>query len=508
MEKRRKVVLAILDGFGINKSKRGNAVKLAKTPNLDNLMKHSYCSSLAASGLAVGLPPRVIGNSEVGHMNIGAGRVIYQDLVRINSSIKDKSFFSNKEFNKAIDEAIKNGTNLHIMGLISNGGVHSHINHLYALLKLCKERKFDRVFIHAFTDGRDTYTKSGINFLNQINEKCKSLGVGKIATIMGRFYAMDRDRRYLRLKKAYDALVFSKGRKTDDFNSIITRSYALNETDEFIKPIIVKNNYMPIKKNDSVIFFNFRQDRARELTRALVDPGFRKFPVKRLNLFYVCMTVYDKNIPNVHIAFPNHLIKNNLGEYLQNHHCKQIRIAETEKYAHVTFFFNGEREKEYDNEDRILVPSPKKFLTYDKKPEMSTYEIKDKVIESIESDKYDVIIFNFACSDMVGHTGNLDAAIKAVTAIDECIGKIYESSKNNNYVLVVTADHGNCEEMIDDENHDINTKHTTNQVPLIINGIDIKKLKSGKLCDIAPTILDIMDFVKPKEMTGNSLIVK
>ena len=343
MKKRKKVVLAILDGFGINKSRKGNAVKLAKTPNLDNLSKHSLCSNLAASGISVGLPPRVIGNSEVGHMNLGAGRVIYQDLVRINSSIKDKSFFNNKAFVKAIDEAIKNGTNLHIMGLISNGGVHSHINHLYALLKLCKEKNFDRVYIHAFTDGRDTYPKSGINFLNQINEKCRSIGVGRIATIMGRFYAMDRDRRYLRLKKAYDALVFSKGRKTNDFEVTMKKLYALNETDEFIKPIIVKNNYEPIKRNDSVIFYNFRQDRAREITRAFVDPKFNKFPVKRLNLFYVCMTVYDKDIPNVHIAFPNHTIKNNLGEYLQNHNCKQIRIAETEKYAHVTFFFKEKK---------------------------------------------------------------------------------------------------------------------------------------------------------------------
>lgn len=508
MKERKKVVLAILDGFGINKSKKGNAIKLAKTPNLDNLVKDSYCSSLAASGLAVGLPPRVIGNSEVGHMNIGAGRVIYQDLVRINSSIKDKSFFSNKAFNKAIDSAIKNNTNLHIMGLISNGGVHSHINHLYALLKLCKERNFDRVYIHAFTDGRDTYPRSGINFLNQLNQKCNSLKVGKIATIIGRYYAMDRDRRWLRLKKAYDALVFSKGKKSKDFNETIKKAYLLNETDEFIKPIIISDNYKPISRNDSVIFFNFRQDRAREITNAFVSNDFKYFPVKKLNLYYVCMTVYDKNIPNVDIAFPNHAIKNNLGEYLQNHKCRQIRIAETEKYAHVTFFLNGEREKEYNLEDRILIPSPKKYGTYDKIPQMSTYKIKDAVIKSIESDNYDVIIFNFACSDMVGHTGNLNAAIEAVNAIDDCIGQIYNVTKKNNYVLVVTADHGNCEEMYDEENKDINTKHTTNLVPLIINGIDIKKLKSGKLCDVAPTILDIMGFVKPKEMTGNSLIIK
>ena len=344
--------------------------------------------------------------------------------------------------------------------------------------------------------------------MNQLNEKCRTLGLGKIASITGRYYAMDRDKRWLRVKKAYDALVFSKGRKTSDFNETLKKLYSLNETDEFIKPIIVSDNFVPISKNDSVIFFNFRQDRAREITRAFVESNFSHFPVKRLNLFYVCMTVYDKKIQNVNIAFPNHPIKNNLGEYLQNHKCRQIRIAETEKYAHVTFFLNGEREKEYKLEDRILIPSPKKYGTYDKIPEMSTYKIKDAVIRSIKSGIYDVIIFNFACSDMVGHTGNIDAAIKAVTAIDECIGEIYSETKKNNYAFVVTADHGNCEEMYDEENKDINTKHTTNLVPLIINGIEIKKLKSGKLCDVAPTILDIMGFVQPKEMTGNSLLVK
>ena len=478
------IMLMILDGFGISDLEEGNAIKLANTPNLDYLFSNYPNSKISASGEAVGLPEGQMGNSEVGHTNIGAGRIVYQDLVRINKSIEDRSFYDIKEFNDAIDNAINNNTNLHIMGLVSDGGVHSHINHLLALLELCKLRNFDRVYVHVFTDGRDTNPKSGLEFIKKIN--------ANIASISGRYYAMDRDNRWDRIDLAYDAIVNAKG---DNFNSAteaIENSYNADITDEFIKPVII-NGGKKINDNDSIIFFNFRPDRARELTRKITE---------NLNTYYVCMTEYDKTFNNVHIAFKPEELKNTFGEYISNLGYTQLRIAETEKYAHVTFFFNGGKEDVYKNEDRILVPSPK-VATYDMMPEMSANIVRDKVIEAIDSDKYNVIILNFANTDMVGHTGNLDATIKAVETIDTAIGMIYKKALEHNGTLLITADHGNAEKMLDDNG--IFTAHTTNLVPLIITKKGIK-LNDGRLCDITPTMLDLMGLDKPSEMTGISLI--
>lgn len=487
------IMLMILDGFGISDNNDGNAIKLASTPNLDYLFNTYPNSKINASGEAVGLPDGQMGNSEVGHTNIGAGRIVYQDLVRINKSIEDKSFYDLKELNDAIDNCINNNTNLHIMGLVSDGGVHSHIDHLIALLDFCKSKNFDRVYVHVFTDGRDTNPKSGLEFVKKID--------ANIVSISGRYYAMDRDNRWDRVKLAYDAIVNAKG---DNFNSAIEaieNSYNSNITDEFIKPVII-NGGKEIDNNDSIIFFNFRPDRARELTRAITDKSFNEFERKDISTYYLCMTVYDKTFNNVHILFKPEELKNTFGEYISNLGYRQLRIAETEKYAHVTFFFNGGKEDVYKNEDRILVPSPK-VATYDMMPEMSANIVRDKVIEAIDSNKYDVIILNFANTDMVGHTGNLDATIKAVETIDTAVGMIYKKVLEHNGILLITADHGNAEKMI--ENNDIFTAHTTNLVPLIITKKGIK-LNDGRLCDITPTMLDLMGLDKPIEMTGKSLI--
>ena len=487
------IMLMILDGFGISDNNDGNAIKLASTPNLDYLFNTYPNSKINASGEAVGLPDGQMGNSEVGHTNIGAGRIVYQDLVRINKSIEDKSFYDLKELNDAIDNCINNNTNLHIMGLVSDGGVHSHIDHLIALLDFCKSKNFDRVYVHVFTDGRDTNPKSGLEFVKRIN--------ANIASISGRYYAMDRDNRWDRVKLAYDAIVNAKG---DNFNSAIEaieNSYNSDITDEFIKPVII-NGGKEINNNDSIIFFNFRPDRARELTRAITDKSFNEFERKDISTYYVCMTEYDKTFNNVHILFKPEELKNTFGEYISNLGYRQLRIAETEKYAHVTFFFNGGKEDVYKNEDRILVPSPK-VATYDMMPEMSANIVRDKVIEAIDSNKYDVIILNFANTDMVGHTGNLDATIKAVETIDTAVGMIYKKVLEHNGILLITADHGNAEKM--KENNDIFTAHTTNLVPLIITKKGIK-LNDGRLCDITPTMLDLMGLDKPIEMTGKSLI--
>ena len=478
------IMLMILDGFGISNLEEGNAIKKANTPNLDYLFSNYPNSKINASGEAVGLPEGQMGNSEVGHTNIGAGRIVYQDLVRINKSIEDRSFYDIKEFNDAIDNAIKNNTNLHIMGLVSDGGVHSHINHLISLIDLCKTRNFDRVYIHVFTDGRDTNPRSSLEFVRKIN--------ANIVSVSGRYYAMDRDNRWDRIDLAYDAIVNAKG---DNYNSAIEAiesSYNQNITDEFIKPVTI-NGGKEIKDNDSVIFFNFRPDRARELTRKIIE---------NINTYYVCMTEYDKTFNNVHIAFKPEELRNTFGEYISNLGYTQLRIAETEKYAHVTFFFNGGKEDVYKNEDRILVPSPK-VATYDMMPEMSANIVRDKVIEAIDSDKYNVIILNFANTDMVGHTGNLDATIKAVETVDTAIGMIFKKVQEHNGTLLITADHGNAEKML--ENNEIFTAHTTNLVPLIITKKGIK-LKDGRLCDITPTMLDLMGLDKPSEMTGISLI--
>ena len=504
-------MLMILDGFGENKEEKANAVKLANTPNIDKLMKTCQTTDIHTSGLDVGLPEGQMGNSEVGHTNIGAGRIVYQELTRITKSIEEGDFFTNEEFIAAIENCKKYNSKLHIMGLLSNGGVHSHIRHLFGLLELAKRRDFEDVYVHCFMDGRDTAPSSGESFISELEEKMKEKGVGKIATITGRFYAMDRDKRWQRVEKAYNALVRGEGEKATSTIGAVESSYQKEIFDEFIEPTVIVNGETPIAtigKHDSVIFFNYRPDRAREITRTLVDKEFNEFEVEKdLDLYYVCMTSYDETMPNVHIAFKKEELKNTFGEYISKHGLTQLRIAETEKYAHVTFFFNGGEEKQYPGEDRILVPSPK-VETYDLKPEMSAYEVTDKVVEAINSKKYDCIILNYANPDMVGHTGVLEAAIKAIETIDECVGRVIEAVNNQDGVLLITADHGNAEQMIDYKTGEPHTAHTTNPVPLILVGMENAKLREGRLADLAPTMLDIMNLEKPAEMTGESLIIK
>ncbi len=507
---RKPIMLMILDGFGENENEKANAVKAAKTPNIDKLMKTCPTTRIFTSGLNVGLPEGQMGNSEVGHTNIGAGRIVYQELTRITKDIEDGDFFSIKEFSEAIENCKKNNSNLHIMGLLSDGGVHSHVRHLYALLELAKRKDFENVYIHCFLDGRDTPPASGESYVIKLEEKIKEKGVGKIATISGRFYAMDRDKRWERIKKAYDALVNGIGEKATSAVSAVESSYQKEIFDEFVVPTVIYNGDEPVAKiqdKDSVIFFNFRPDRAREITRTLVDKDFNEFETKKLNLYFVCFTKYDETLPNVNIAFKPTVLNNTFGEYISKCGLTQLRIAETEKYAHVTFFFNGGEEKQYKGEDRILVPSPK-VETYDLKPEMSAYEVTQKVIEAIESKKYDCIILNYANPDMVGHTGNFEAAVKAIDTIDECVGKVIEALEKENGVAIITADHGNAEQMIDYKTGEPHTAHTTNPVPLILYGVEGVKLKEGKLADLAPTMLEIMGLEKPKEMTGESLIEK
>lgn len=503
-------MLMILDGFGINDNEKGNAVKLANTPNLDRLMKTCPTTEVYTSGLNVGLPDGQMGNSEVGHTNIGAGRIVYQELTRITKSIEDGDFFSIPEFVEAIENCKKNNSKLHIMGLLSDGGVHSHIRHLFALLELAKRRDFEDVYVHCFLDGRDTPPASAEGYIMQLEEKMKEKEVGRIASISGRFYAMDRDKRWQRVKKTYDALVNGTGEKATSAVTAIESSYQKEIFDEFVEPTVIVNGEAPIatiEKNDSVIFFNFRPDRAREITRTLVDKEFNEFETKDLNLYFVCMTPYDETMPNVKVAFKKEPLKNTFGEYISNNGLTQLRIAETEKYAHVTFFFNGGEEKQYKGEDRILVPSPK-VETYDLKPEMSAIEVTDKVVEAIKSEKYDSIILNYANPDMVGHTGNLEASIKAIETIDNCVERVIEEINKVNGICLITADHGNSEQMIDYKTGEPHTAHTTNPVPLILVGMEGVTLKTGKLADLAPTMLDIMGLKKPDEMTGESIIVK
>ncbi|MBO5413771.1 MAG: 2,3-bisphosphoglycerate-independent phosphoglycerate mutase [Clostridia bacterium] len=500
-------MLMILDGYGINENEKGNAIAIANTPVMDKLMKQNPNTIIKTSGLDVGLPEGQMGNSEVGHTNIGAGRIVYQELTRITKTIEDGDFFSIPELVQAIDNCKKNKTKLHIMGLLSDGGVHSHIRHLYAILELAKRKDFEDVYVHCFLDGRDTPPASAENYISQLEKKMAEKGVGKIASITGRFYAMDRDKRWERLQKAYDALVNGVGEKALTAQMAIENSYQKEIFDEFVLPTLICNGEEPIatiEPKDSVIFFNFRPDRAREITRALVDENFDAFETKKLNLFYVCFTNYDDTIPNVQIAFKKAELKNTFGEVVSKNNLTQLRIAETEKYAHVTFFFNGGEERQYKGEERILIPSPK-VETYDMKPEMSAYEVTDKVVEAIKEQKYDTIILNYANSDMVGHTGNLDAAVKAVEAVDECVGRVVEAVEEVGGVLLITADHGNSEQMIDYKTGEPHTAHTTNPVPLVLVGMDAK-LKPGRLADLAPTMLDIMGIEKPEEMTGETLI--
>ena len=505
-------MLMILDGFGENPNNEGNAVNLAKKPNIDKLRKICPVSHIDASGAAVGLPDGQMGNSEVGHTNIGAGRIVYQKLTKITKSIEDGDFFSIPEFTEAIENVKKNNSKLHIMGLLSDGGVHSHQRHLYGLLELAKRKGLDNnVFIHAFMDGRDTLPASGEGYIQELQEKMKEKGVGKIATLSGRYYAMDRDKRWDRVEKAYNALVKGEGVLAKDPIQAIEESYQQEIFDEFVVPTVITDaNDQPLAKiesGDSVIFFNFRPDRARQLTRAIVDDKFDGFKTDKLDIDFVCMTEYDDTMPNVKIAFKPEELTNTFGEVVSKLGKKQLRIAETEKYAHVTFFFNGGREEPYLGEDRILVNSPK-VATYDLQPEMSAYEVTEKVVEAINSEKYDTIILNFANTDMVGHTGNIDAAIKAVEAVDKCVGEIVEAVQKQNGVLLITADHGNAEQMIDYQTGEPLTSHTTNLVPLILVGMENVELKDGRLCDLTPTMLEIMEEQKPKEMTGESLLIR
>ena len=504
-------MLMIIDGYGINNNEKGNAVIAADTPNLDKLNKTCPTTEIFTSGLKVGLPEGQMGNSEVGHTNIGAGRIVYQQLTKITKSIEDGDFFSIPEFVSAIENCKKNNSKLHIMGLVSDGGVHSHIRHLYGLLEMAKRKDFEDVYVHCFLDGRDTPPASAEEYIMQLETKMKQKGIGKIASVSGRFYAMDRDKRWDRIQKVYDAIVNGVGERSSTAIGAIEDSYQKEIFDEFVEPTLIASsdkNIVTIGPKDSVIFFNFRPDRAREISRVLVDTSFNEFETRKdLDLYFVCMTEYDQALPNVNVAFKPERLVNTFGEYISNRGLTQLRIAETEKYAHVTFFFNGGEEKQYPGEDRILVPSPK-VLTYDLQPEMSEPEVTEKVVEAINSGKYDAIILNYANSDMVGHTGSLEAAAKALEAVDDGVGKVVEAIKKNGGVLLVTADHGNSEQMIDYVTGEPHTAHTTNPVPLILYGMENTKLKPGKLADLAPTMLDIMGLEKPEEMTGESLLIR
>ena len=499
------LILMILDGFGIAGDK-GNAIKAANKPNIDRLFSSNPVTQIGASGMDVGLPDGQMGNSEVGHTNIGAGRVVYQELTRITKSIQDGDFFQNEALCNAIDNAVKNGTALHIMGLLSDGGVHSHNTHLYGILELAKKKGLEKVYVHAFLDGRDVPPSSGKDYVAACVEEMKKIGVGQIATVMGRYYAMDRDNRWERVVKAYSAMVYGEGVKCADPVEAVAASYAEGVTDEFVVPTVI-DGAAPIGANDSMIFYNFRPDRAREITRTFVDPDFSGFERKKgfFPLTYVCMTQYDSTMPNVQVAFKPQSLDNTFGEYISNKGLTQLRIAETEKYAHVTFFFNGGVENTYENEDRLLVASPK-VATYDLQPEMSAYEVADKCAEAIKSGKYDVIILNFANCDMVGHTGVFDAAVKAVEAVDACVGKVTDAIAEMGGVSLITADHGNADKMFEDDGSPF-TAHTTNPVPFCVIGYPCQLREGGKLADIAPTMLQILGLEQPEEMTGTSLIL-
>ena len=508
------VVLMVLDGYGISEKTEGNAIALADTPVMDKLMAECPYVKGNASGEAVGLPEGQMGNSEVGHMNIGAGRIIYQELTRITKAIKDGDFFENKEMLDAIENCKKNNSDLHLWGLLSDGGVHSHNTHLYAILELCKRQNFDRVYIHPFFDGRDTAPASGKSFLEELIAKTKEIGVGKVASLSGRYYAMDRDNRWDRVELAYKSLVTGEGVQAEDPVAAIQESYDKEVYDEFILPTVIVENGKPVslvKADDSVIFFNFRPDRAREITRAFCTDDFDGFerPNGRMPLVYVCFKDYDESIPNKEVAFKKEDIKNTFGEYLAANGLKQLRTAETEKYAHVTFFFNGGVEEPNKGEDRILVKSPK-VATYDLQPEMSAPEVSKNLNEAILGGKYDVIIINFANPDMVGHTGVIPAAIKAVETVDKCVGTAVEAVKKVDGVLFICADHGNAEQMINYETGAPHTAHTTNPVPFILyNYNECKALREGGcLADIAPTLLEILGLPQPSEMTGKSLIIR
>lgn len=505
------LALIIMDGYGYRDSEMGNAIRTAKTPNMDKFLADCPNTLIGASGMDVGLPNGQMGNSEVGHTNIGAGRIVYQELTRITKSIEDGDFFENEAFQHAVDQCLWFDSTLHIFGLMSDGGVHSHIDHICALLELAKKKGLTKVCVHCFMDGRDTPPTSGAGYVQKVVNKINELGIGCISTISGRYYAMDRDKRWDRLERAYNAIVRGEAPVYEgEPVQAVLNSYENNVTDEFIEPVIITPG-ANVRKDDAVIFANFRPDRAREITRAIVDPDFDGFfredgnlPVK-----FVCMTQYDATMPNVEVAFKPQSLTNTFGEYIAEKGLTQLRIAETEKYAHVTFFFNGGVEKEYKNEDRALIKSPS-VATYDLKPEMSANEVTDEVLARIASDKYDVIILNFANCDMVGHTGVFDAAVKAVETVDACVGKVVDALTAKGGAALITADHGNADQMLEDDGVSPFTAHSTNPVPLVLVGRDdVKALAAGGvLADLAPTMLELLGLDKPEEMTGKSLIVK
>ena len=511
--RKKPVVLMILDGYGLNDKVEGNAVAQANTPVMDSLMKEYPFVHGNASGMAVGLPEGQMGNSEVGHMNMGAGRIVYQELTRITKEIQDGDFFKNEALLKAIDNCKKNNSALHLMGLLSDGGVHSHITHLFGLLEMAKKEGVENVYVHCFLDGRDTAPTSGKEFIEELEAKMKEIGVGKIASISGRYYAMDRDNRWDRVEKAYKVLTTGEGETAESAVAAMEASYAKDVTDEFFVPTAITENGKPIatiKDNDTVIFFNFRPDRAREITRTFCMDDFDGFDRgARKNVKYICFTEYDVTIPNKEVAFKKVELKNTFGEYLAAHDMTQARIAETEKYAHVTFFFNGGVEEPNKGEDRILVKSPK-VATYDLQPEMSAPEVCDKLCAAIRSEKYDVIIINFANPDMVGHTGILDAAIKAVETVDTCVGKAVEALKEVDGQMFICADHGNAEQLVNYETGEPLTSHTTNPVPFILVNADPSYTlkEDGCLADIIPTMIELMGMEQPAEMTGKSLLIK
>ena len=500
----------IMDGVGLNDEEKGNAFKLANTPNLDRLTIKYPNTYIKTSGMAVGLPEGQMGNSEVGHTNIGAGRIVYQELTRITKEIEDGNFYNNEQLKYAMENVKRNDSTLHLLGLVSDGGVHSHIKHLYALLEMAKRENVKNVYVHAILDGRDTPPTSAVDYIKQLEEKMKELGVGKIATISGRYYAMDRDNRWERVKLAYDAMAFGKGQDFKIAQKAIETSYEAQEFDEFVKPVVLTdsedNPLATVNDNDSIIYFNFRPDRARELTKAFILDGFNEFETKKINnLVFVTMTQYDETIKNALIAYKPQVLVNTFGEYISKKGYTQLRIAETEKYAHVTFFFNGGKEEPYPGEKRILINSPK-VATYDLKPEMSAYEVTDNLIKVIEEKSCDVIIVNYANGDMVGHTGNLEKAIEAVEALDKCVGRVISKIEEVGGEALITADHGNCEQMLDLKTGEPITSHTTFDVPLIVVSNRVKSLNSGRLCDLTPTLLTMMGEEIPEEMTGVSLV--
>ncbi|MCR5690087.1 MAG: 2,3-bisphosphoglycerate-independent phosphoglycerate mutase [Clostridiales bacterium] len=500
------VVLCIMDGFGINPSEYGNAIKAAKKPRLDELWAKNPHTQIEASGLWVGLPDGQMGNSEVGHTNIGAGRVIYQDLVKISKAVEDGTFFENKALCKAMRNAADNGKALHMAGLLSDGGVHSHITHVFGLLEMAKRFGVGKVYVHCIMDGRDVGVTTGKGYAAELQAKMDELGVGKIASVMGRYYAMDREKKWDRVEKAYAAMTRLEGEKFTSAVAALEKSYAEGVTDEFVIPTVAADAE-PVRDGDSFIFFNFRPDRAREITSVFVDPAFDGFKREQLrDLTYICMTQYDEKMPNVELAYGPERIEHVFGEVVSDRGLKQLRIAEYTKYAHVTYFLNGGEETVYPGEDRILIDSPN-VPTYDLQPEMSAYIVAEKIVEVVKAEKYDVIVVNFANCDMVGHTGVFEAAVKAVEAVDECVGMVYDAVTEKGGAMLITADHGNADKMIGDDGKPF-TPHTTNPVPVILTGCGEQTLRSGgKLGDLAPTLLDVMGIEKPAEMTGESLIV-